>query len=398
MARGRKAATALTNATPTGFANALRDNAIKEWGTTNVADADTFLDSVYGIPVGNDKLPLQYLLGIDVLALERCITLVGSWGTTKSSLGWYFAKLFLEHNSQVVFIDTEHKTNPDQVRAIINNDELLKNILFTEVDSLDKMLHALFYYTEEYNKLIPDKSIPMLLFVDSLNAVTSEDVASKIMAQEDVAGFSGARNAGQIQEHMQTFVPKCLKGNPISLVVVNHQKLDIGATARSPFMPAIKKEAGGGHKDFAYTWKFELMKAGSKKSVHGNIPCYKMKIGKSSLGSGERLPILVPYTSTFKEDGVEIIEYDWDSALVDLLTDNKISATAVKEVIQFTRSGSKCSSKQLGLTDVSAKEMGKAIHADADIVKALQDNVLHIRRKRVFGCQSLEIAKSDSKS
>ena len=87
MARGKKKAPTLDEVTPSVFANALRDNAIKEWGTLNVADADTFMDSVYGIPIGNNKLPLQYLLGIDVLALERCITLVGSWGTTKSSLG-----------------------------------------------------------------------------------------------------------------------------------------------------------------------------------------------------------------------------------------------------------------------------------------------------------------------
>ena len=105
----------------------LRENALKAY-PDNVWTQQQLLDSVYGIPL-EGNIPLQYALGVDVLALGRCMSLVGSWGSSKSSLGWYIAKVFLEHGGLVVSIDTEPKQNPDQIRAIVDNDELLPDLM-----------------------------------------------------------------------------------------------------------------------------------------------------------------------------------------------------------------------------------------------------------------------------
>lgn len=122
------------------------------------------------------------------------------FGASKSSLGWYLTKLFIEAGGIVNFIDTENKTNPDQVKAIVQNDKLLReNVIFESADSLDTLMDKLISKCQEYNEIVPDKNIPMMLFVDSLNAVTSDDAAEKRLAGEDMSNMGGARNAGKIQ-------------------------------------------------------------------------------------------------------------------------------------------------------------------------------------------------------
>lgn len=359
----------------------LRENMAKTFSDSTIS-TDDLLDSVYGIPL-DGNLPLQYILGVDVLALGRCMSLVGTWGSSKSSLGWYIAKIFLENGGIVTCIDSEHKQNPDQVRAIIDNDELFKRINYAKAYSLDELIKLMFHYCEQYEELVPDKNVPMLLLVDSLNAVTSEEASAKRMKGEDTAGFAGARNAGEIQEAMKSFVPKCLDKNPILAIVINHQKADVGAFTM-PGRPAPKKEPGGVHKDFMYTWKLELAKNTTKKSVFGEIPYFTIKAGKSSLGVQHKQGITVPYVGTYDEEGLEHIKYDWDESLALLLTSELISKTELKKVMHLVKSGSKFSSNTLNLKDVSAAEMGAAIHADKELCKELKKNILRVRMKKSF--------------
>lgn len=380
---------------PGNLALQLRESGSKAY-PDSVWTPRELMDSVYGIPL-DGNLPLQYILGVDVLALGRCMSLVGSYGCSKSSLGWYLAKLFLEWGGMVVSIDTEHKQNPDQIRAIVDNDELFDTVVYTKADSLDQMLDKMFFYTKEYEKIIPDKSVPMLLLVDSLNAVTSEDASKKRMSGENTAGYAGARNAGEIQEAMKSFVPKCLDKNPILGVVINHQKSDLSKMVM-PGMPTPKKEPGGIHKDFMYTWKLELAKATTRKSVFGETPIFKIKAGKSSLGTMHKYSISVPYTSRFDEDGLEHIAYDWDEALAHLLTGDAVSKTALKDVMHLVKTGSKFKSDTLGLKDVSATELGAAIHANAELCEELKQKVLHIRKKRVIGEELADVSGYDEEA
>ena len=91
-------------------------------------DSAKFFDSIYGIPL-TGNLILQYLLGVDVLALGRCLTLVGEPGAHKSEFGWYLAKLMARAGGLVQFIDTENKSNTDQIDAVFQDHELfLSNV------------------------------------------------------------------------------------------------------------------------------------------------------------------------------------------------------------------------------------------------------------------------------
>jgi hypothetical protein len=383
MARGRKK----TDDSPVGsadraslLASQLRDSAIKEFGESNVLSMQGFLDSIYGIPLPNN-LPLQHMLGVDVLALGRAITLVGAAGTSKSSLGWYMAKLILQAGGLVVFMDAEQKTNPDQVRAIIDDDALMGRVVFTKVKSVDEMMGGLQYYAKMYPKLAPNKDVPLMFLIDSINGVTSEDTANKLEKGEDV-NYGAARNIAKMQEFFQAFLPNHLEPNPFTLVLINHQKKDV-EQARGPAV--TKHEPGGTHKEFMYTWKLEMSKTITNESVEGMTPIYKMKVLKSSLGQTYKHSLEIPYESFIDENGLEHIAYNWDVALVNLLSNDKISKTKLSEIFHFSRTGNKCTSKTLGLEDVSPDVMGKAIHANKELCTKLQDFILRIRRKRKLG-------------
>jgi hypothetical protein len=383
MARGRKSQQIGSPTSGIAGANVLsqlRDNALKDLGGQGIMTMDQFLDSIYGIPIHNN-LPLQHMLGVDVLALGRAMTLVGASGTSKSSLGWYMAKLVMEAGGFTVFMDSEQKTNPDQVRAIVNNDEALTRLLPTKIYTLDEMIGALKYYANQYTKLVPKKDVPMLFLVDSLNGITSELTKQKVDDGED-SGYGTARNIAKLQEFFQVYLPNYLDPNPFLLVIINHRKKDVD---QPKYGGTTSHEPGGTHKDFMYTWRLEMLKANTTESVSGMTPIYKMKVLKSSLGQTYQHSLEIPYESFIGEDSLEHIYYDWDVALTNLLSNDKISKTTLAEVMHFRRVGNKCTSKTLGLEDVSPKEMGKAIHANPELCKLLQDKVLRIRRKRKFG-------------
>lgn len=358
----------------------LRDSAIKKFGSSAVFDSASFLDSIYGVPIRNNLI-LQHLLGIDVLALGRDMTVTGGYGATKSSFTYLLAKMFAEYGGFSVYIDAEHKANPDQILALYGDRGLMdSSFLYTTATSLDEVRGSLNYYAEQYPILCPKKDKPMLLIWDSMNAVTSEDGAEE-QSKNEQGGFRAARNAAETQEFLKYYVPKKLAKLPILLVVVNHLKVKIDSNTR-PGMPPPTYSPGGGHKDFTYTWALEFSKAGTKQSKTCVVKHVKIKPGKSSLGPTYSYGIVVPYVSHYKQDGSEVLYYDWDYALVDFLTSDLVSKEALKKVMHLNRQGAKVSSDTLGLKDVSLTEAGMAIHNNAELCAELQKQVLRIRVKR----------------
>lgn len=376
----------------------LLAQAVKQFGESNVETWEAFLDTVYGVPIVRN-LPMQYLLGIDAWALGRCISVVGPWGTTKSSFCSYIAAQFLLYNGLVPFIDSERKANPFQFQGIVK--ALLQSLpernwfFHTKVASLDQFLDGLIWYVNAMqNEGMTAAGVPAVLIGDSLAHLGSEK-GIETLSSEGVSsnqGFMEARNANMIKRTFQAF-NAVLAEQPVLALVVNHQKPKVQQEGqiggRPSYMAPERGEVGGQHKDFAYTWVIQLDKGGVKKSVtEGVVPTYKITMKKNSLGPQRPAPVLVPYRSfwTPGENRTELIWYDWDTALTWLLTDAKyISQTQVKKVIDIGVKGSKYTCRELGLEDVSAQELGAAIHAKDDLVARLQREVFNVRTVRKFG-------------
>ena len=396
-----------------GFASAFRDSATRELTKSGITVLDDVIDDLYGIPL-TGNLPLQYLLGVSVLPLERTISLIGKKGTLKSTMGWYLANLVMKHTRPGVcfFIDAELKTNWDQVRGVTQNDDMLTKFMYpTEVAGLDQMIRAMTAYGREYDTLCPNRDIPALYLIDSIGALTS-DAAMKAMEKSgsaaDVSGFDNARRAAELTEHFRAWVPKYLRRHPVVLVYINHSKVKIDQGGGSNFRPGPpeKTSPGGDHKDYMNTATIELSpdSSGTKEGKTFSQAKIWMKTVKAALApTGRKLSVILrtegPVNRRYA-DGDQLnkheaeedvqrlyLEFDWDSSLVEMLTDEKggtIEKARLNDVLDIRGSSGRFSSKTVGLTQVTAKEMGAAIHADEALCKGLQD-VLGILRKREIG-------------
>lgn len=391
------------------FSQSLFDMAVKTFGTSHVKTYDDFLNSVYGVPI-HKNLALQYLLGVDVIPLGRLINVVGPFGVTKSNFCWYLASLFLRYDGYIPFIDSERKGNPNQIHNLLNTyvnlpSESTHWFSWNQAETLDLLLDYNVFFIKKLEELGGKKiGRPVLLLNDSLGSVTNEESVEKRMDDEDIKGFSAARNAAKLSEDMQVFGPR-LFDLPAVALFINHQKVKIateGQPARAAYLPPVKSEKGGEHQRFAYTYIIEINPLRKDKVSHDGVvtqyPCFKMTTKKNSLGSN-RPYIEVPYRYFWKgnNEGEELIWYDWNASLIHLLTDEKIfSPSEVDKYVDIRSKGSKYSSEKLGLTDVSITQLGAAIHDNEALCKDLQDKLLQIRRKPVYGTIVAGIDKPQS--
>ena len=369
----------------------LRGLAEKQFGEDKIQDYDRFMDQIRGVPLFRN-LPLQFLFGLDVIPLGRFLSIVGEWGSSKSSLGWYLGTLYARVGGMLIFIETERKSNPDQFKGLVSSyiDTSDMNwFCWNPAGSLDSMLQSDIWFI---NNLVQNGGYklgrPFLIMDDSLAAPASEAEQEAVLKDGQAAGYSDARNAALIKKTFQSLVDP-LAAVPATLAVINHQKIKVdpqGARGAPSYIPPKMNETGGGHQHFAYTYLFQLEKIGKKKTAAGTYPMIRISPKKTSMSDGYR-HINVPYKSLWTgTEGEEYIWYDWDTSLVTLLMDESvIDKKSLSAVFDLKKAGAFYSSDRLGVKSLSVSQMGKAIHDDAELVKDLQDKVMHIRRKPTYG-------------
>ena len=388
------------------LASKLRDSAVKQFGSSAVQGLDDFLNAIYGVHLYHN-LPLQYLLGVDVLPCGRLISVVGKPGVGKSTFGWYLASLFSRYSGIVNLLETENKPNPDMAMAIIDNyvKRPSSDSWFTwqRAKTLDIMLKQMMHMATFLRDEVDAKAanIPVMMLVDSLSAITSDKAMKEILDGDGSPGFAAAKNCALFKENLQAYSPT-VADLPILTVCINHQKPKFtggepgkaAGPSRPSYMPPEMTEAGGIHKDFNFSWILQLEKGASSYSVtDGAMTTFRFKVKKEAFREARSKPVEVPLRSkrTIREvDGKRVITdrvfFDWDTALTWLLTEDEIIPKSVLNTCFDLKKDTKgYSSKRLGLSCVTPREMGKAIHADEKLVKDLQDYVFKIHRKPHFG-------------
>lgn len=390
------------------LAMTLRNAATRDLVKIGAVPQDSLIDRVYGVPlVGN--LPVQYLLGVDVVPMERTLSLVGEKGSLKSVMSWYFATLFLRYKypGMVFFEDSEFKTNDDQIRGVVQNDNLLDFVFTTEVHNVQEMIETMCFYGKMYDELVPEKNVPICYLIDSIGALTSK-AAQAAMEKTgnvgDVAGYDRARTAALITEHFRSWVP-LQSGKPMLLIYVNHIKEKIAENngGGGGHGPPEKVSPGGVHKDYLNTATIEMIKKYTPQIKSEMRATVYMKTLKAALTeTGRKIEVqmrtLGPMNMRYpegdklgaleKENDVQryFVYFDWDTALVDLLTSGSFMEKDLNDVLGgtgITGKGAAVGCKRLGLSQVPRQELGRAIHADLQLTKELQD-VIGVLRKRPY--------------
>jgi len=256
----------------------LRQGAVKEFGETRVKTAAEFFDSIYGIPL-DGLLPLQYILGMDVLPLNSAICLVGKPGSLKSLMAWEFINRILRSptGGLGIYLDVEKKTDPVMIRGIVQNDVLFnKYVSQVGVRKMSEFTRALKTFADLYQTACPRRDIPLVFLLDSLNALASDTGVAAMKetgSAADASGFDDARKAAELTKQLRAWVPEYLHEYPFLLLYVNHLKERVhaegGAAARANFTPE-KVSPGAVHKDFMNSFTIEMTKENLPQLVAEN--------------------------------------------------------------------------------------------------------------------------------
>ena len=367
---------------------------------------------VYGLSL-EGCLPLQYILGIDVLPLGQTIALVGKPESLKSLMGWYLVSRVLSDSrtpGMAVYLAVEKKTNDPMIRGIIQNDNLYEHsVMRVPINVVPEMCTAMQEYAVTYRKAVPDNEVPLVYFLDSMGALTNQEAIDAMNKTGDAStakGYNQARAAADLTQHFQTWVPENLQKLPLALIYVNHLKEKIGEDKGANFS-SEKTSPGGVHKDYMNVATIEMIRErGYKSTVKEARAKVWMRTQKSSFAdSGLKVSVIMNTTGPDQErypDGDLILDrlmeteedfqrmhvlFDWDTSLAELLIRDKGTTwekSRLDEVCAITGKGNDLNCKQLGLKGVDKRELGAAIHADPAVYGGVQ-SVLGIFRHKRFG-------------
>lgn len=305
---------------------------------------DYFYAYTYGIPIRN-YLPLCRLLGSDVLPLSRAFTIVGKEETLKSSIGWFFMRLFLSAGGFCIFIDTEHKTSWSLVRSILDMPEVLQDktrrVFAFRPSSKEQAQQITYKVCQEYEKwddvISGGKRVPMGILYDSLKSGESEAIIESRETGEDTPGYSSMHTAKQFQETLNSSLGKHIQKKPITFFAVNHSM-----PKRNPVTGQIQGtyEPGGSFKDFVWTGNLEMSKSANNQdqASERNSTLVYVRMKKSSLNEKQTKGIPLIMEQRPDPDNVPHTRFFWDNAMGCMMVNADIfPAGRIKGVLKLTK-------------------------------------------------------------
>lgn len=365
-----------------GFLAVMRKSLVDKLGQGAVTSTED-IRSLLGLSL-EGKLPLQFLLGMSALPLSKMLSLIGSWGTYKTTNGWsIFGRLFLTSGGYVVYVSTEHKTNWETIDAQFRDiPDYLDSCSVLKANSTEELLVSMYEPCKVY--AAENAKEPMLVFVDSLGGVTSEaskESMDKSGLATDVAGHDQQRRARTVTEQMRG-VTGVVDENNIFLLVINHEKEKSNST-----LPSFVKEktwVGGDHQNFAYSWIISIRKIGTKKLATEDVVTLKLITTKSTYSPEKQsVEFNVHFRRNLNDAKLEAW-IDWDTCLTKLVMSDSVSAVNRKFIgIQASSKavGSFTFPKITGDELFTAEEAGNLMHNTPELVDRIQ---------RVFGVMRIK--------
>ena len=321
----------------------------------------------YGVPLGS--LALEYLLGSTILPLERIIELSGPFGSGKSALGYELLRMLTGHGGIGSVVETENKSSLTLMQSILK--ELAEMVRFHRTKLMDQAQDRITAELMVYQKLVPDRSVPMGILLDSLVGNRAEETVEKI-DKEGHADRAHAKEAMMIAAYFSSLSDKLI-GQPIVFLFTNHEKERIaqGPTAHGPSI----RNPGGVAPDFFATYHIRAVKAETFHSALDPGFTIRLTTKKSSMGA-DRRSILVDMRWHYREvDGILVQDtyFDWPKATATLLDSEDVPKSVLNDIVQVKKvTGSKFNCAALGLKEAPPEEVGKAIHASTELMQKLR--------------------------
>jgi hypothetical protein len=223
---------------------------------------------------------------------------------------------------------------------------------------------ALTFVMDWFVKTFPKRDTLFAAMLDSLFGAAGEEKRKAIM-KEGHATRSYPVESLLWSQWLQVFSPS-LTGYPIIFLFVNHLKKQMeGDSWRHP---------GGDAQDFYSTVYMHVAKVRTYDGTDTAITQIQVRTVKHSYFLPGRR-IFVPYVF---DKIANKLYFDWGHSTADFLVGD-LAPSTVKDALKITTSNKSMtalsrtfSCKQMGMKDVTGKELGDAIHSDATLMEQLR--------------------------
>ena len=379
------------------FTRSLRDAAVKQFGQDSSPELKDYLN-VEGLSL-RDNFALQYVMGVDVLALNRLISIMGGPGGGKTQFCLWLSRLFLKFPGLFLYFDAEKKPSPSQFTSVLQlpMERLEAQFIPCKMDSMQDMVNKLLWYGEFYKKTIPDLSMPMFILIDSISALDDAKAQVKAKKGDDKENnMQAAQNAKRLTQAIRTYVAEYLSKLPIVVAMITHQKTKI-ATGWTPHGGTnLDNGTGGVHKDFQASWRFVIETTkrhnpGLADDDPGQVVEHTLFGDKCGMGEDHRMITYATHTYTDPETDQVRTDLDFDSALIRLLFDDKKTGKIfLKSKLGLVKtaaeggSGALYNIGALNLKKLTMQQAGNAINNSPDLIRELQ-RYFRISSYTVFG-------------
>jgi len=332
-------------------------------------------------------LPLQYMLGVSSLLLSRSLNIIGPPGGGKTMLSWELARRVVSWPGFVNWFETENKASLGLIRSILRMEDahVERSVFRFRVKNVTDFKAKASATVERSVQLIKGH-MPVMLLVDSLSDLVSEDMLKELDSGEAGSGFADARMAADLTRWFKAMNMQHMSLQPkLLLVFINHQKLDLAASSgfRPGNAPPPKTTGSGGkHKDYQATWTIEVKEGRPVEQANGIHTMHYMEMIKNAMGPGHRKIEYEVVHCHDEQTSTRITTFNWDDSLIRMLSNQPTHIR--KEALGLEGTGDKWTCRAVGIKEPQDRTtVGAAIHANLELVERLQQ-LLYIEKHRDF--------------
>jgi hypothetical protein len=223
-----------------------------------------------------------------------------------------------------------------------------------------------------------DKNPLWCILVDSLTGSPTDAYSTKVEKEgHDVATF------GDMAKSWTGYLRKLsgeLLCRPVVFVFVNHKKEGPGSFPGAPPQQNTPGGKGQEYHSSVYLWVKRVNVKGADKG-EDQWRRLQLETRKNSMGTEGR-KVVVDFRWYYNAHNEQVSTFCWRAADAVFLCERQ-SDPAVKALCDVRVYDDTYTSQKLGLSKVSAEELGEALWKDQELVKALHE-VMHIKKHNVY--------------
>lgn len=286
------------------------------------------------IPV--NCLPLEYILGQSGLPINRTISIQGPTASSKSSLFWFWTRLFLANGGFAAYFDLETKHDPQLAASYLGNPIAgqakppFGRLAIYRCGGPEAFVSMLHDFTDRMAKFYAKTGCtrPLIIGVDTLgtNVATSFGDKQRLQA-EATPGFVFAQTAALMTATLSTWTQRYLASLPVMLVLLTQEKTKMETQETY--------NSGGRAANFSKSVGLSMRRIDKRKQLDESIPVLRIGQEKMSQNTTRNISLIVPGRCSYNEIGFREYSFDWAYALMQLLSE--IPDTMLKDLGKVKR-------------------------------------------------------------